>query len=160
MEIFGQVWCGVQGTQEVCTLRRQERIKLLSFSSPQHPQSGVDQDAATVRTRIFLSPKKAPSHCQTFIASVGGMHLSALLLLLSLLHDLLDNLLLLDQESAGDAVLDAVGAARAAVGARDGLLRAGDGCVLAGTESGDLWCVLEVMSRVFVGSEGDVRRRA
>lgn len=88
------------------------------------------------------------------------MHLSALLLLLSLLHDLLDNLLLLDQESAGDAVLDAVGAARAAVGARDGLLRAGDGCVLAGTESGDLWCVLEVMSRVFVGSEGDVRRRA
>ena len=43
------------------------------------------------------------------------MHLSALLLLLSLLHDLLDDLLLLDKESTGHSVLDAVGAARAAV---------------------------------------------
>ena len=55
-----------------------------------------------------------------------------------LLEDLLDDLLLLDQEGADDAVLDAVGAARATVGALDGLLGAGDGGVLAGTESRDL----------------------
>lgn len=55
-----------------------------------------------------------------------------------LLEDLLDDLLLLDQEGADDAVLDAVGAARATVGALDGLLGARDGSVLAGTEGGNL----------------------
>ena len=57
---------------------------------------------------------------------------------LVLLEDLLDDLLLLDQESADNAVLDAVGAAGATVGALDGLLGARDGGVLAGTESRDL----------------------
>ena len=61
----------------------------------------------------------------------------ASLLLLRLLQHLLDDLLLLDQESANDAVLDAVGAARATVGALDGLLGAGDGGVLAGAEGRD-----------------------
>lgn len=55
-----------------------------------------------------------------------------------LLEDLLDDLLLLDEESADDAVLDAVGAAGTTVGALDGLLGAGDGGVLAGAKGGDL----------------------
>lgn len=62
----------------------------------------------------------------------------SLLLLLCLLHDLLHNLLLLDQESADDAVLDAVGAARAAVCALNGLLRVGDGGVFAWAEGWNL----------------------
>jgi hypothetical protein len=48
------------------------------------------------------------------------------LLLLALLEHLLDNLLLLDQESTNDAVLDAVGASRASICALDGLLWLGD----------------------------------
>jgi len=59
------------------------------------------------------------------------------LLLLGLLEDLLDDLLLLDQESTDDAVLDAAGASRSTVGALDGLLGAGDLGVLAGAEGGD-----------------------
>jgi len=55
-----------------------------------------------------------------------------------LLEDLLDNLLLLDEESADDTVLDAVGAAGTTVGALDGLLGAGDGGVLARTKGRDL----------------------
>lgn len=64
--------------------------------------------------------------------------LSLLLLLLSLLHDLLDNLLLLDQESANNTVLDAVGAARATVGTLDRLLGPRDLCVLARAEGWNL----------------------
>ena len=45
--------------------------------------------------------------------------------------------MLLNQESTDNAVLDAVGASRTTVGALDGLLGAGDGSVLAGTEGGD-----------------------
>lgn len=63
---------------------------------------------------------------------------TTLLLLLGLLHDLLDDLLLLDQESADDTVTDAVGAAGATVGTLDGLLGAGDLGVLARAEGGDL----------------------
>lgn len=59
------------------------------------------------------------------------------LLLLRLLEHLLDDLLLLDQESTDDAVLDAVCASRSTVGALDGLLGAGDGGIFAGTEGGD-----------------------
>lgn len=59
------------------------------------------------------------------------------LLLLGLLEDLLDDLLLLNEESADNAVLDAVGASRTTVGALDGLLGAGDGGVFAGTEGRD-----------------------
>lgn len=60
------------------------------------------------------------------------------LLLLRLLENLLDNLLLLDQESADNAVPDAVGAARATVGTLNGLLWAGDLRILARAESWDL----------------------
>lgn len=63
---------------------------------------------------------------------------TTLLLLLGLLHDLLDDLLLLDKEGADDTVADAVGAAGATVGTLDGLLGAGDLGVLAGTEGGNL----------------------
>ena len=68
---------------------------------------------------------------------VNEQHLPPVLLL-RLTHDLLHDLLLLNQEGAGDAVLDAVGAAAAAVGAGDGLLGAGDLSVLAGAEGGKL----------------------
>lgn len=68
-------------------------------------------------------------------------NLSARLLLLSLLHDLLDDLLLLNEESADDTVLDAVGAAGATVGTLDGLLWAGDGSVFAWAEGRNLWAV-------------------
>lgn len=59
-------------------------------------------------------------------------------LLLRLLEDLLDDLLLLNQESADNAVLDAASAARATVGTADVLLGAGDLSILAGAESGNL----------------------
>jgi len=59
------------------------------------------------------------------------------LLLLGLLEDLLDNLLLLDQESADDTVLDAVGASRSTVRTLDSLLGAGDGGIFAGSEGRD-----------------------
>lgn len=59
------------------------------------------------------------------------------LLLLRLLEHLLDDLLLLNQESADNAVLDAVCASRSTVRTLDGLLGAGDGGIFAGTERGD-----------------------
>lgn len=58
--------------------------------------------------------------------------------LLLLLQHLLDDLLLLDEEGAHDAVAHAVAAPRATVGALDGLLGLGDLGVLAGSEGGDL----------------------
>ena len=65
--------------------------------------------------------------------------------MLGLLEDLLDDLLLLDQESTDDAVLDAAGASRSTVGALDGLLGAGDLGVLAGAEG---WDTLELGTAV------------
>lgn len=59
-------------------------------------------------------------------------------LLLRLLENLLDDLLLLDQESTDDAVLDAASAAGSTVGTADVLLGAGNLRVLPGTEGGDL----------------------
>jgi hypothetical protein len=56
------------------------------------------------------------------------------LLLLGLLEHLLDDLLLLDQEGADNAVLNAAGAPRSAVRTLDGLLGAGDLGVLARTK--------------------------
>lgn len=79
-----------------------------------------------------------------------------LLALASLLQDLLDDLLLLDQEGADDAVPDAVTASRATVGALDGLLGLGDLGVLAGAEGGDLSWV--VSGRLFVQSFCPPRR--
>ena len=67
-----------------------------------------------------------------------SLGLFLLLALLLLLQHLLDNLLLLNQEGADDAVAHAVTAPRATVGALDGLLGAGDLGVLAGAEGGDL----------------------
>ena len=54
------------------------------------------------------------------------------------LENLLDDLLLLNQESADDAVLHATGAARATIGTADGLLGARDLSVFMGTEGGNL----------------------
>ena len=76
-----------------------------------------------------------PSHHCRIAKNVPPLPLR---LLLGLLHDLLDNLLLLDQEGAGDTVLDAIGAARAAVGTLDGLLGPRDGRVFAWAEGRDL----------------------
>lgn len=59
------------------------------------------------------------------------------LLLLGLLEHLLDDLLLLDQESTDDAVLNAVGASRSTVRTLDGLLGAGNVGVFAGAEGRD-----------------------
>lgn len=58
--------------------------------------------------------------------------------LLRLLENLLDNLLLLNQESTDNAVLDTSGAARTTVGTADVLLGAGDLGVFTGTEGGNL----------------------
>lgn len=52
--------------------------------------------------------------------------------------DLLDDLGLLDQERANNAVLDTVGAARSTVGTLDGLGGLGNLSILAGTEGRDL----------------------
>jgi len=66
-----------------------------------------------------------------------SQNLSPALLLLVLLHDLLHNLLLLDQERAHNSVLDTVGTATATIGALDGLLGARDGGVFARPKSWD-----------------------
>jgi len=57
---------------------------------------------------------------------------------LALLEHLLDNLLLLNQESTGDAVTDAVATSRTTVCALDSLLGARETCVLARPLGGDL----------------------
>jgi hypothetical protein len=67
------------------------------------------------------------------LGGLGGLGLG--------LDDLLDDLLLLDQESADDSVTDAVSAAGTTVSTVDGLLAAGDASVLGGAESGDLYNV-------------------
>ena len=67
-------------------------------------------------------------------------------LLLRLLEHLLDDLLLLNQESTDNAVLDTAGAAGTTVGTADVLLGARNLGVFAGAEGGDLrrksWSVL------------------
>lgn len=91
-----------------------------------------------------MSPTLDPSIAHLFnallsdVKKAGRLSLAGLLLLLGLLHDLLDNLLLLDQEGAHDTVLDAVGAARATVGTLDSLLRPRDLGVLAWAEGWNL----------------------
>ena len=66
------------------------------------------------------------------------MHFSlALSGLLRLLENLLDNLLLLNQESTDNAVLDTSGAAGTTVGTADVLLGAGDLGVFTGTKGGN-----------------------
>lgn len=72
-----------------------------------------------------------------FVTQRCDAHLP-LVLLLRLPHDLLDNLLLLDEERAHNTVLDAVGTTRSTVRTLDGLLRAGDGGVFAWAEGRDL----------------------
>lgn len=67
-----------------------------------------------------------------------------------LLEHLLDDLLLLDQESADDTVTDAVAASGAAVGTLNGLLGLGDLGVLAGAEGGNLWRDSQYYPRVCV----------
>ena len=83
-----------------------------------------------------MNPPKMRHPCN--VLSLKQHLTTTTLLLLGLLHDLLDDLLLLDQEGADDAVADAVGAAGATVGTLDGLLGAGDLGVLARAEGGDL----------------------
>ena len=84
-----------------------------------------------------MNPPKMRHPCK--VLSLKQHLTSTTLLLLGLLHDLLDDLLLLDQEGADDTVTDAVGAAGATVGTLDGLLGAGDLGVLARAEGGDLY---------------------
>lgn len=83
-----------------------------------------------------MNPPKMRHPCK--VLSLKQHLTTTTLLLLGLLHDLLDDLLLLDQEGADDTVTDAVGAAGATVGTLDGLLGAGDLGVLARAEGGDL----------------------
>jgi hypothetical protein len=66
-------------------------------------------------------------------------------LLLRLLEDLLDDLLLLDQESTDDTVLDATGAAGTTIGTADGLLGAGDLGVFTGAEGGNLSIAISIL---------------
>jgi hypothetical protein len=79
----------------------------------------------------------------TDLALTGG----GLLLLLGLLEHLLDDLLLLDQESTDDAVLNAVTAARTTVGTRDVLARTGDLSIFTRAEGGDLNLIVRPFSR-------------
>lgn len=60
------------------------------------------------------------------------------LLVLGLLEHLLDDLLLLNQESSDNTVSHAVGASRAAICALHGLLGSGGGGVFSGSEGWDL----------------------
>jgi len=82
-----------------------------------------------------MNPPKMRHPCK--VLSLKQHLTTTTLLLLGLLHDLLDDLLLLDEEGADDAVTDAVGATGATVGTLDGLLGAGDLGVLARAEGGD-----------------------
>lgn len=102
----------------------------------------------------------------SFLPKVLKKRVCLFLLLASLLllHDLLDNLLLLDQESADDSVADAVTASGTTVGSLDGLLGLGDLSVLAGAESGDLngdicqllvFLVVVVVEMMFRSREGE-----
>ena len=81
---------------------------------------------------------RGPCHSHAESQIRLGLHLFLLLALLLLLQHLLDDLLLLNEESSDNAVTDAVTASRTTVGTLDGLLGAGDLGVLAGTEGGDL----------------------
>ena len=101
--------------------------KSLSFSSPSPWAQNARYEPSQNAPSVQLSRWSEKEDLTT-----------TLLLLLGLLHDLLDDLLLLDKEGADDTVADAVGAAGATVGTLDGLLGAGDLGVLAGTEGGDL----------------------
>ena len=83
-----------------------------------------------------MNPPKMRHPCK--VLSLKQHLTTTTLLLLGLLHDLLDDLLLLDQESTNDSVTDAVGAAGTTVSTVDGLLAAGDASVLGGAESRDL----------------------
>lgn len=87
---------------------------------------------------LFYAPERSPAITPLPHAERSCPRLP-LRLLLGLLHDLLDNLLLLDQEGAGDTVLDAVGAARSTVGTLDGLLGPRDGGVFAWAQGWDLY---------------------
>lgn len=84
----------------------------------------------------FVSPSHPLLHSE-------ARHLFLLvgLLLEHLLHDLL----LLNEEGADDAVLDAVGAPGAAVRPADGLLGLRDLGVLAGSEGGDLYVPCQLL---------------
>ena len=75
------------------------------------------------------------------LGSLGGLLLRGLGGLSALglgLDDLLDNLLLLDQESADDSITDAVSAAGTTISTVDGLLAARDASVLGRAKGRDL----------------------
>lgn len=69
--------------------------------------------------------------------------LNGTLLLLLCLENRLDNLLFLNQEGTNDAVTNALGAARATIGASDGTSALGDTAVLLGAEVGDLVILID-----------------
>lgn len=83
---------------------------------------------------LLFSPKtKDPKKADNLTCLLLG-----LLGLALLLEDLLDDLLLLNEESTDDTVADAVAAAGTTVGTLDSLLGLGELSVLAGAEGRDL----------------------
>ena len=83
---------------------------------------------------LLISPQdKDPKKADNLTCLLLG-----LLGLALLLEDLLDDLLLLNQESTNDTVADAVAAAGTTVGTLDSLLGLGELSVLAGAEGRDL----------------------
>jgi hypothetical protein len=93
--------------------------------------------ARVVPCRDLRPPKVYSFSQQRGNIPPSSAHLLPGALGLALLEHLLDDLLLLDQESTNDAVLDTVGAARATIGTGDSLLGLGDGGVLPGAEGRD-----------------------
>ena len=112
-------------------------------SSPMHASSHLLTHTHLVSHLVSpLAPMSPRKEGKTQPLTTSDSPLTSLflasLLVLRLLEHLLDNLLLLDQESSHDTVPHAVAASRAAICALNSLLGAGGRGVLSGAEGWDL----------------------
>jgi hypothetical protein len=97
------------------------------------------------------------SYCMPVSRSIMNLPTPTLprlsLRLLVVLEHLLDNLLLLDEECADDAVLDTSGTSRSSVCALNGLLWLGEVGVLSGTECGNFGPVSVIPNSIEYATE-------
>jgi hypothetical protein len=122
--------------EEVAVLRTAESQPFLAPASMYHavPFALMNTKAMNRAPRV-----PCPSRGRKPINPVREItRLFLLLAGLLLLQHLLDDLLLLNEESSDNTVTDTATASRATVGTLDGLLGLADLGVLAGSESGDL----------------------